>query len=138
VTKVGKVVRGRHFRWEGIPTRPYKDESDAFVGVERHVLLGEQSDETALSFVTRYFELAVGGFSTLEQHGHPHAVVVLRGRGTVRLGDEVFDLQPHDVVYVPPNAPHQFRADYDEPLGLLCIVDRKRDRPRAIREARDR
>lgn len=127
-----KVVRGVGFRWEGIPERRYKEEDGTFRGVLRQTLLGEGEQEAALAFLTRYFEIAPGGWSTLERHGHPHAVVVLAGRGHVVLGEETFSLAAHDCVYVAPDTPHQFRADQGEPLGFLCIVDRDRDRPRSI------
>ena len=130
-----KVIRGvgvRGFRWEGVPERRYKEEDGTFRGVFRQTLLGEGEGEGALAFLTRYFEIAPGGFSTLERHGHPHAVVVLSGRGHVVLGKETISLAPHDCVYVAPETPHQFRADLGEPLGFLCIVDRDRDRPRPI------
>src|SRR2546427_2468983 len=52
----------------------------------RQTLLGEGTGEEPFNFVTRYFEIQPGGYSTLERHQHPHAVVVLRGRGRVTLG----------------------------------------------------
>ena len=36
---------------------------------------------------------------------------------------------PFDCVYVSPDTVHQFRATGKEPLGFLCVVDRRRDRP---------
>ncbi|RMF21021.1 MAG: cupin domain-containing protein, partial [Deltaproteobacteria bacterium] len=75
------------------------------------------------------FEVAPGGYSSLERHEHPHAVVIVSGRGSVILDDEVSELAPLDCVYVAPGTLHQFRAALDEPLGFLCIVDRERDRP---------
>lgn len=57
---------------------------------------------------------------------------MLRGRGTVLLGDRAHRLAPLDAVYVAPEAVHQFRAAGDEPFGFLCIVDRVRDRPVVI------
>lgn len=129
-----RVLKCRGFRWEGVELARYKDEEEGsrFRGVTRQTLLGES--EPDLASVTRYFEVAPGGHSTLELHRHPHVVVVLRGRGTVRLGDESFELEPFDCVHVTPETPHQFRAAGDEPLGFLCIVDRERDRPRAVEE----
>ena len=37
----------------------------------------------------RYFEVAPGGFSTLERHEHMHGVLILRGSGHCLVGDEV-------------------------------------------------
>src|SRR5207248_10122313 len=59
-----------------------------------------------------------------------HAVVVIRGRGRLVLGDTTHDIAPFDCVFVAPGVAHQFRASGDEPLGFLCTVDRERDRDR--------
>jgi S-methyl-1-thioxylulose 5-phosphate methylthiotransferase len=123
------VIRSRNFRWEEIPTQEYKAEGTHFRGITRQVLLGEGEGEGDLAFITRYFEMEPGGYSSLERHQHPHSVVVLRGTGKVILGDAVHDLAPFDCVYVAPGCLHQFHASGPEPLGFLCIVDRERDLP---------
>jgi quercetin dioxygenase-like cupin family protein len=123
-----RVVRlGPDFRWQGVPVADYKQAGDHHRGVTRIPLVGDQGEATA--FHVRYFEIAPGGFSSLEHHGHEHAVVVLRGRGQVQLGDAVHDLSFGDTVYVAPNEVHQFRNPTAEPFGFLCIVDARRDRP---------
>jgi quercetin dioxygenase-like cupin family protein len=122
-----KVVRAGGALWPTLPVRAYKDQPQLYRDVLRRVLLG--GDEAALNFEVRYFEVGPGGFTTLESHQHAHAVIVLRGRGEVRLGDARQPLAPFDAVYVAPGEPHQFRADPDEVLGFLCVVDRDRDRP---------
>jgi quercetin dioxygenase-like cupin family protein len=80
-------------------------------------------------FETRYFELGPGGYTTHEVHKHEHVVVVLRGHGRVLLDGEWSEIGPGDAVRVVSGTPHQFRNDRDEPFGILCIVDRDRDRP---------
>ena len=130
---MSKVIRGRDFRWEGVPLREYKagpEHAGRFHGVTRQTLLGEAAGEGDLNCITRYFEVEPGGFSSLELHRHPHTVVVVRGRGRVVLGGEAHDLEPLDVVYVSPETVHQFQASAGETLGFLCVVDRDRDRPR--------
>ncbi len=124
-----KVINAHSYRWEGVPVREYKTDGTHFRDVTRQTLLGEGDHEQALNFVTRYFEIQPGGYSTLERHDHPHSVVVLRGQGEVILQDRVEALSPHDVVYIAPQTVHQFHVTGDEPLGFLCIVDRERDRP---------
>lgn len=122
-----RVLRHTDYRWQGVEVRAYKDPVEGlFRGVTRQVLAGGSEP---LAFELRYFEIEPGGFSTLERHGHAHAVVVLRGRGSVRLEGTEHPLMPYDCVYVAPDAPHQFRAAEGEPLGFLCVVDRERDRP---------
>lgn len=114
------------YRWEGVELRAYKEEGGApFRTITRQTLF--QSETMAGEL--RYFEIAPGGYSTLERHAHEHAVMILRGSGRCLLGDKVLDLSVLDLVGVPPMTWHQFRAAGDEPLGFLCMVDRERDRP---------
>src|SRR5438132_5311599 len=81
-----KVLKFSGFRWDGVPAREYKTGDVPYRDVTRQTLLGEGAGEEPFSFVTRYFEIQPGGHSTLERHRHPHAVVVIRGRGWVTLG----------------------------------------------------
>lgn len=133
-TDHSKVLEGRDFRWPDVALRSYKAASAGHAGVTRQTLLGDGPGEDALTFVTRYFEIAPGGYSSLEHHRHPHVVVVVRGRGAVRLGERTMPVAPLDCVYVAPGTVHQFHAATDEPLGFLCVVDRVRDRPQPVTE----
>ena len=101
----------------------YKDEPGTWVGVSRRVL----GEPNAVRFETRYFDIAPGGYTSFERHAHEHIVVVLKGTGTVRLGDEAFTIGVGDTVHVAPDQPHQFLTERG--LGILCTVDRDRDRP---------
>jgi len=127
-----KVLKFGGFRWDGVALREYKTGEVPYRDVTRQTLLGENTGEEPFSFVTRYFEIQPGGYSTLERHQHPHAVVVIRGRGRVMLGDRSCDIAPFDCVYVSPGVAHQFRATGTEPLGFLCTVDRMRDRREVV------
>jgi len=119
-----KAVRDYH--WEGVDCVPYKDDGRAlFKTVTRQVLFSDPE----LSGELRHFEVAPGGFSTLERHEHMHAVLILRGRGHCLVGSEVRRVELHDLVTVPPRTWHQFRATLDEPLGFLCMVNAGRDKP---------
>jgi quercetin dioxygenase-like cupin family protein len=113
-------------RWDGVDVLAYKQVDDApFRQVTRQVLF----EDDALACQWRYFEVAPGGWSTLERHEHVHAVLVLRGRGRCLVGDTVHTRARHDLVSVPPLTWHQFRAADDAPLGFLCLVNAERDRP---------
>jgi quercetin dioxygenase-like cupin family protein len=114
------------FRWEGVDVREYKAEGTApFRDVTRLVLF--QSED--LPAQLRYFEVAAGGWTTLERHQHVHAVMVIRGRGKALVGDQAYDIDTHDLVSVPPMTWHQFHAAPGEALGFLCLVASERDRP---------
>lgn len=124
-----KVIRNSSFHWEGIERKEYKTGTTNFRDIHRYSLLGEAPDEFELNMHTRYFEIQPGGYSSLEIHRHPHSVVVIRGAGTVILGNDLFPIALHDVIYIAPETIHQFLADRNEFLGFLCVVDRYRDKP---------
>ena len=116
----------RDHRWDGVALHPYKDDGRAlFRDVTRQILFSRPD----LAGELRYFEVAAGGHSTLERHEHVHGVLILRGRGEALVGEEVLTLAEKDLVTVPPMTWHQFRASAGEPLGFLCMVDARRDKP---------
>ena len=118
--------KARSYRWEGVQELPYKEDNRAlFSSITRQVLFSDP----ALHSELRYFEVAAGGFSTLERHEHMHAVLVLRGRGHCLVGGEVRRIELRDLITVPPMTWHQFRATANEPLGFLCMVNAARDKP---------
>ncbi len=126
---MAKVIRARNYRWDSVDIKEYKTDGTGFRDITRQTLLGEADDEARLNFITRYFEVQPGGYSSLEHHEHPHVVVVIRGHGEVILQDRVETIDLHDCVYIAPHTIHQFHPSGDEPLGFLCMVDRERDRP---------
>jgi S-methyl-1-thioxylulose 5-phosphate methylthiotransferase len=118
--------RAEGYRWERVDRLPYKeDERARFRSVSRQLLFRDP----ALAGELRYFEVAPGGFTSLERHAHMHAVLILRGTGQCLVGNEIKSVQTHDLIAVPPWAWHQFRASGSEPLGFLCLVNATRDAP---------
>jgi mannose-6-phosphate isomerase-like protein (cupin superfamily) len=118
--------KAKEYRWEGVDELPYKEDARAlYKSITRQVLFSDPEMQGEL----RYFEMAPGGFSTLERHQHMHAVLILRGRGHCLVGDAVRPIETRDLVTVPPMTWHQFRATKGEPLGFLCMVNATRDKP---------
>ncbi len=114
------------FRWDAVAVLRYKhDDAAPFKDVTRQVLF----DGEGLATQLRYFEVAPGGYTTLERHQHVHAVMVIRGQGECLVGDRAYAIGLHDLVSVPPMTWHQFHAAPDAPLGFLCMVACERDRP---------
>lgn len=119
-------------RWQGVGVLAYKEEGSApFRAITRQVLF----QRPELGCELRYFEMAPGGYSTLERHEHVHAVMILRGSGHCLVGQSVREVKERDLVYIPPLTWHQFRATRGEPLGFLCMVNADRDRPQLPTEA---
>jgi len=118
--------KAKDYRWQGVEVLPYKEDGRAlFKSVTRQVLFSDPAQQSEL----RYFEVAPGGFSTLERHEHTHNVLILRGIGHCLIGREVRPLATNDLIAVPPMTWHQFRATARAPLGFLCMVNTTRDRP---------
>ncbi|HEY0282830.1 MAG TPA: cupin domain-containing protein [Rhizomicrobium sp.] len=120
------IRRFNAFRWEETDLLAYKEEGSApFKAITRQTLFRDPSLKCEL----RYFEMAPGGYSTLERHEHMHAVLILRGHGEVLVGDKVSNIDTNDLVTIEPWTWHQFRAGPDAPLGFLCMVNAERDKP---------
>jgi S-methyl-1-thioxylulose 5-phosphate methylthiotransferase len=115
-----------NFRWENVPLLDYKEEGTHFKNISRQVLFDGLAD---VSCQLRYFEIAPGGYSTLEQHQHVHLVAILRGEGDVLIGEEIHHVKEHDILVIPSATWHQFQATADNSFGFFCIVNTNRDRP---------
>jgi quercetin dioxygenase-like cupin family protein len=110
------------FNWEDAAPGEYPPDKD-MQGVSVRWLIGPAED--APNFALRYFEVAPGGWTSLDQHAHDHGVFILRGRGQVLLGKEQHNVSFGDIVYIPPHAVHQLRNSGDEPFGFLCVIPPK-------------
>jgi mannose-6-phosphate isomerase-like protein (cupin superfamily) len=114
------------YRWQDVELLPYKEDGRAlFKSITRQTLFAHPELDGEL----RYFEVSPGGFSTLERHEHMHGVLILRGSGQCMIGDEIRDIGTNDLVTVPAMTWHQFRATAGQPLGFLCMVNARRDKP---------
>ncbi len=99
----------------------------ATAGAIKRVLVGPA--EGAQDFIIRYFTLPAGGHSALDQHAHPHGVVVVQGRGRVLLGEAWTEIGVGDAVFVAPHEVHQFETLGDQPLGFLCVIPTWAEQP---------
>jgi quercetin dioxygenase-like cupin family protein len=75
----------------------------------------------APNFALRSFRVDAGGFSPRHSHDFEHEVYVVGGGGEVLLGGVYHAVREGDVVYVPAEEEHQFRAG-TEGLRFLCLV----------------
>jgi ribulose-bisphosphate carboxylase large chain len=85
------------FQWERVPQEMYKMDGASFKNCSRIELIGKRGESPV--FHVRYFEVAPGGWTTLEHHQHEHVVVALRGEGEIQLGLESYHLGMGDVGY---------------------------------------
>lgn len=86
----------------------------------------------APNFSLRQFKVEPGGFTPRHSHDYEHEVFVIEGGGTVLLEGAERPIRAGDVILVPPNHEHQFKAAPKadaSPGGLrfLCLVPVTRD-----------
>jgi mannose-6-phosphate isomerase-like protein (cupin superfamily) len=62
----------------------------------------------------------------VELHVHPYAetFLLLEGRGRWTRGDDVVELEPEDMIVVPPDTPHGFRNVGDVALLVVSVHER--------------
>lgn len=70
----------------------------------------------------RVFRLQPGGFTPRHQHDWEHINHVIKGRGRLRIGDTIYELEEKDFAVVPPNTEHQFENPYGDEFEFICIV----------------
>lgn len=97
---------------------------DGVRGVTMAVMVGR--DDGAPNFALRSFRVEPLGFSPKHHHDFEHEVFIVDGDGEVLLDGEYRRLRRGDVVYVPANEEHQFRAG-DQGLRFLCLVPMNRN-----------
>ena len=83
------------YRWDDVACLPYKDDGTApFKAISRQVLFAEAQ----LGCELRYFEMATGGYSTLEPLGFLCMVNTLRDRPQLPTEQELATLKAHPAV----------------------------------------
>jgi quercetin dioxygenase-like cupin family protein len=127
------VHRFNDFTWEGIEIKGYKKSTEgkttSFACVEKQVICPSDSD---IDFEVRYFEIGKGGYTTLEKHEHVHFVVIVRGKGKIIIGEQVFEAHPFDAFKVPSWDAHQLINTDATPFGFFCSVNAQRDKYRLL------
>lgn len=104
-------------------TAPSNLEGTAFSHLDVRWLVSEERQGSELVGVGQTIYPARGG--THEHHLHPDAeevVIVMSGSGWHRVGDEIYEIAPGDVVYVPRNTAHSACCTSDEDLVILWVL----------------
>ncbi|MDN5351302.1 MAG: hypothetical protein PWQ12_218 [Clostridiales bacterium] len=73
-------------------------------------------------YVMRVIELGEGGHSPEHAHDWPHINYVIEGKGTIRIGDDIHEVEAGGFAYVPANAMHQFSNTGAGDFKFICIV----------------
>ena len=77
-------------------------------GIKMRTVIGEK--DGAPNFCMRIISLEAGGESPDHSHPWEHENFIISGKGTLEVDGKTVNLHPSDVLYIPPNAHHHFRA----------------------------
>ena len=81
-----------------------------------------KEDDGAPNFAMRLFEIEPKGHSPLHSHNWEHEVYFLEGNCQVTCESEKTNASAGYVVFIPPNAKHQFANAGKSALKFLCLV----------------
>jgi mannose-6-phosphate isomerase-like protein (cupin superfamily) len=79
---------------------------------------GPQAGVDVSIFVTR---TPPGRYVELHTHPYPETFVLLEGRGRWTAADHVVELEPNEMIVVPPETLHGFRNVGDVPLLVVSV-----------------
>lgn len=95
-------------------------EMEGVSGASMSVMVGR--GDGAPNFALRQFRVEPGGHTPRHAHDYEHEVYVVAGTGTAHLSGEDCAIGAGDVLFVPADKVHQFRADRGQELRFLCVV----------------
>lgn len=93
-------------------------------GVKMAVMVGRE--DRAPNFALRQFVVDPGGHSPRHSHDYEHEVYIVSGGGTVLLDGAERPIREGDVVYVPADHEHQFKAG-NTGMKFLCLIPMSRN-----------
>ena len=79
-------------------------------------------------FAMRRIVMQPGGSMPVHTNTVEHEQLVLGGRARVGLGDEVYEVEKDDVLFIPAGQPHFYETIGEEPFEFLCSVPNKPDK----------
>jgi quercetin dioxygenase-like cupin family protein len=104
------------------PAEPVRMEGAS--GVRMALMVGR--GDGAPNFSLRAFRVEPGGHSPRHSHDYEHEVFIVEGGGEVLLDGAYRPLRRGDVVFVPADHEHQFRAG-EQGMRFLCLVPASRN-----------
>ncbi|MCS6992254.1 MAG: cupin domain-containing protein [Anaerolineales bacterium] len=93
------------------------------------------SAEEGPHFAMRRFVMEPGGGMPRHTNTVEHEQYVLGGKARIGIGDEVFEVQKGDVIFIPADVPHWYQNIGNEPFEFLCIVPNLPDTTTLLEES---
>ncbi len=93
-------------------------------GVTKKVLI---SLDEAPNFAMRCFIIQPGGSMPNHTNRVEHEQYVLGGHAKIGIGDQIYEVQKGDIIFIPAEIPHWYTNIGEEPFEFLCLVPNKPD-----------
>lgn len=93
-------------------------------GVDKKILISLKEDS---NFEMRFFTIHSGGNIPKHTNQVEHKQYVLNGHAEVGIGEEIFEVQKGDIVFIPAKIPHWYINKGNETFEFLCLVPNKPD-----------
>jgi quercetin dioxygenase-like cupin family protein len=104
--------------YQDVPAAVFGDEAP---GVTIRQLISGEADGAPV-YNMRMIEIEPGGNTPDHQHAFEHENFIVSGSGEVMFEGAACPVAVGDVVFVPPDARHQYRNTGEEPLVFLCGI----------------
>ncbi len=86
------------------------------------------------NFAMRRFAMEPGGGMPKHTNTLEHEQYVLGGHARIGIGEEEYEVQTGDVVFIPEGVPHWYQNIGEENFEFLCIIPNKPDEIKLIDE----
>ncbi|MEK6751836.1 MAG: cupin domain-containing protein [Chloroflexota bacterium] len=93
------------------------------------------SSQEGPNFALRKFSMLPGGGMPRHTNEVEHEQYVLRGHAKIGIGEESYEVNAGDVVFIPAGEIHFYENIGQEPFEFLCIVPNKEDKITIVDEA---
>jgi quercetin dioxygenase-like cupin family protein len=87
-------------------------------GIKMRTVIGEK--DGAPNFYMRIVSFEPGGQSPNHSHPWEHENYIIKGRGILEVDGKTVNVQPGNVIYIPPNANHYYQAI--DAMELICLI----------------
>jgi quercetin dioxygenase-like cupin family protein len=85
------------------------------------------SSQEGPNFAMRKFSMQPGGGMPRHTNTVEHEQYVLNGHAKIGVEDQVYEVKPGDVVFIPEGTPHWYENVGDDVFEFLCIIPNKKD-----------
>lgn len=108
-------------KWSSVKAQPV-DRSMAEKTTIRWLI---RKEDGAPTFAMRLFELEPEAHIYAHRHPWEHEIFVLEGKGRIRIGAKIYDVEQGMFVFIPPNVEHEYWNTGNSIMRFLCLIPHK-------------